>query len=180
MFRTRCKPRDLSPPLWLRVLESRPKPRNIGRPRSDRRRRFCLPVGVPRTSTGHPRRARRDEAQRRGSAPVDNDRLPPPRPPHTTLYARLVTRCLLLIGRRPGDTSGARSDPPPDIYTNHEPRAAPNPAEPNGTTPGPATGDAERCSWLRLHRSPRTETGRAILAKQQHRTAWAGRERRSA
>ena len=42
---------------------------NVDRPRPDQQRRSILPAGVPSTSsTGHPRGACRDKAQRRGSA----------------------------------------------------------------------------------------------------------------
>jgi hypothetical protein len=49
---------------------------NVDRPRPDQQRRPVLPAGVPSTSsTGHPRGACRDKAQRRGSASGHNSRV---------------------------------------------------------------------------------------------------------
>ena len=49
---------------------------NIDRPRPDQQRRSGLPAGVPSTSsTGHPRGACRDKAQRRGSASGHDSRV---------------------------------------------------------------------------------------------------------
>ena len=71
----------LSPPLWCGGSQSRTVIRNIDRPGPDQQRRSVLPVGAPRTgSTGHPRRARRDEAARRGAASACDPRRRTPRP----------------------------------------------------------------------------------------------------
>ena len=49
---------------------------NVDRPRPDQQRRSILPAGVPSTSsTGHPRGACRDKAQRRGSASGHDSRV---------------------------------------------------------------------------------------------------------
>jgi hypothetical protein len=49
---------------------------NVDRPRPDQRRRSVLPAGVPSTSsTGHPRGACRDKAQRRGPASGHDSRV---------------------------------------------------------------------------------------------------------
>jgi hypothetical protein len=49
---------------------------NVDRPRPDQQRRPVLPAGVPSTSsTGHPRGACRDKAQRRGSASGHDSRV---------------------------------------------------------------------------------------------------------
>ena len=49
---------------------------NVDRPRPDQQRRSVLPAGVPSTSsTGHPRGACRDKAQRRGSASGHDSRV---------------------------------------------------------------------------------------------------------
>jgi hypothetical protein len=49
---------------------------NVDRPRPDQQRRSVLPAGVPGTSsTGHPRGACRDKAQRRGSASGHDSRV---------------------------------------------------------------------------------------------------------
>jgi hypothetical protein len=83
---------------------------NVDRPRPDQQRRFVLPAGVPSTSsTGHPRGACRDKAQRRGPASGHDPRVLTPRPSDTAHCARMVTRSLVRPGRRPQDTSGAAS-----------------------------------------------------------------------
>jgi hypothetical protein len=75
---------------------------NVDRPRSDQQRRSVLPAGVPSTSsTGHPRGACRDKAQRRGPASGRDSRVLTPRPSDTAHCARLVTRSLVRSGRRP-------------------------------------------------------------------------------
>ena len=49
---------------------------NVDRPRPDQQRRSVLPAGVPSTSsTGHPRGACRDKAQRRGPASGHDSRV---------------------------------------------------------------------------------------------------------
>jgi hypothetical protein len=68
-------------PLWCGGSQSRTVVRNIDGPGPDQQRRSVLPVGAPRTgSTGHPRRARRDEAARRGAASACDPRRRTPRP----------------------------------------------------------------------------------------------------
>ena len=75
---------------------------NVDRPRPDQQRRSILPAGVPSTSsTGHPRPACRDKAQRRGPASGCDSRVLTPRPSDTAHCARLVTRSLVRFGRRP-------------------------------------------------------------------------------
>ena len=88
---------------------------NVDRPRPDQQRRSVLPAGVPSTSsTGHPRGACRDKAQRRGPASGHDSRVLTPRPSDTAHCARLVTRSLVRFGRRPG-TSGRR----PFVLSQH-------------------------------------------------------------
>jgi hypothetical protein len=71
-FELRVPRRDASrspAPLLRGGLQSRTVSENADRPRPDQQRRSVLPAGVPSTSsTGNPRRARRDKAQHRGSA----------------------------------------------------------------------------------------------------------------
>ena len=63
---------------------------------------------LPARAAGHPRQAGRNEVQRRGSAPAGDHRLLSPRPVNTTLIPRLIAPTLVLIGRRPGSSSGRR------------------------------------------------------------------------
>jgi len=79
---------------------------NVDRPRPDQQRRSVLPAGVPSTSsTGHPRGACRDKAQRRGSASGHDSRV---LDAETERHGALctpgnpgVTRSLVRSGRRP-------------------------------------------------------------------------------
>jgi hypothetical protein len=68
-------------PLLWGGLKSRTVLENVDRPRLDQQRRSVLPDGVSSTSsTGNSRRARRDKAQRRGSASACDSCVPTPRP----------------------------------------------------------------------------------------------------
>jgi hypothetical protein len=71
----------LATPLWRGGLQSRPVLRSIDRPRPNQQRRSVLPVDVSSTSsTGYPRRARRDEAARRGAASACDSGVQTPSP----------------------------------------------------------------------------------------------------
>ena len=81
---------------------------NVDRPRPDQQRRSVLPAGVPSTSsTGHPRGACRDKAQRRGLRQDTILVCLTPRPSDTAHCARLVTRALVQYGRRPSHLGAA-------------------------------------------------------------------------
>ena len=81
---------------------------NVDRPRPDQQRRSGLPAGVPSTSsTGHPRGACRDKAQRRGLRQDTILVCLTPRPSDTAHCARLVTRALVQYGRRPSHLGAA-------------------------------------------------------------------------
>jgi hypothetical protein len=98
----------LPSPLWRGGTQSRTVLRNVDRPRPDQQRRSLLPVGVPHTgSTGHPRRARRDEAARRGAASACDPCVRTPRPTTRRSDARLVTRSPVRsdVAREPQATS---------------------------------------------------------------------------